>query len=112
MMQDGRASMGIRSAQQWVENTGTATIDDGTWHHVAGMRMGDMLYLYVDGKESGRRAAMDGDLTINTIILIGGFLVNDELFDGMIDEVRIYNRALSRNELEVLAEVRHWNVVQ
>ncbi len=90
---------------------GTADVCDGAWHHVAVVAENDgspninEVRLYVDGlpDEPGWN---ESDRTINTLggadVSIGqshGAL----FFEGTIDEVRIYDRALSAEEIAELA---------
>jgi hypothetical protein len=76
-----------------------------TWHHVA-VRVENMVpEFYVDGVETGKWAG-GPELTSPPIgnnypMLIGAR--NDGLyFKGLIDEVRLYNKALSPSEIQLL----------
>ena len=61
---------------------------------------GTTLRLYVNGTEVDSRAITGGSLIASTGPLrIGGNAVWPEFFQGLIDEVRIYNRALSAAEI-------------
>jgi hypothetical protein len=71
---------------------GTTRIDDGTWHHIALTRdSGNALRLFVDGKLE----ATGSDTTNYTgyanrpIIGVHDYLVNQDYFNGYVDEVRI-----------------------
>ncbi len=83
---------------------GTIKVDDGQWHHVAGVYDGSKLYLYVDGiidvseDSSGKINNTAGNVYIGEN--------EDQMgreWKGQIDEVRIYNRALSHGEIVSLA---------
>ena len=71
-----------------------------TWSHIAVTYDGAKLRFYVDGNTvaesvfTGTLRADDGSLRI------GGNNVWGEHFSGLIDEVRVYNRALSDTEIE------------
>jgi hypothetical protein len=91
-------------------------VDDGRWHHVAASFDGKTVRCYVDGVESSRQAKKAGpigkcgwDLAIGNSVVEYGW---DELmaYDGLIDEVRIYNRALSADEIKTLATADHAGV--
>jgi hypothetical protein len=58
------------------------------------------LRLYVNGALVSTRA-MTGPLTASASPLrIGGNSIWGEFFNGMIDELRIYNRALTAQEIQ------------
>jgi hypothetical protein len=85
------------------------------WYHIAGTYSRDdgMMRLYIDGKEiAGKYTGNGGVQTVKTDILVGKGAVlreptegtntnlqSDYGFDGLIDEVKIYNIALSGSQL-------------
>ncbi len=70
------------------------------WTHVAGTHDGATLRLYVNGVQVSSIAS-PGFVAVSTGALrIGGNTVWSEWFDGLIDEVRIYNRALTPIEIQ------------
>ncbi len=90
--------------------TSGANYADGTWHHAAHVFGGSVggQRLYVDGvqKASGGKASSDFDQ--QTGINIG--FSNDAgspYFDGLIDEVILFDRALSQSEIEELMAGRY-----
>ena len=85
--------------------SGTADVADGTWHHVAVVRnkTDDKFYFYVDGESdaisSGVNTAGD-DVTFTTVHKIGADQAADHAhFQGAIDDLRIYDRALTGSEI-------------
>jgi hypothetical protein len=61
---------------------------------------GSAVRLYVNGALAVSQAA-SGSVTSSTGVLrIGGNSVWNEWFAGLIDEVRVYNRALSAAEIQ------------
>lgn len=85
---------------------GTAVVNDGQWHHVAltfaGGDIADAL-LYVDGQSDAISSV--GARTVNT--QSGGSMTvgidnQNRRFDGDIDELRIYDRALSSSEIQAV----------
>ncbi len=73
------------------------------WHHVAVTQAGKDQQLYIDGRRAGgRNTSRDrirGAETVNDSFLIGG----NEGFTGLIDEVRLYNRCLSPQQVKAHA---------
>lgn len=69
-----------------------------TWHHLVGIVNNDKLQLYVDGKLESEVDYSGPMQTQGTITEIGNAKA-DGGFIGIIDEVLIYNRALSANEV-------------
>lgn len=85
-----------------------ALFASGEWHHIAGTYDGTKLQLYVDGQPSGNPAPMtglispmrpDGFLTIGSE---DGRGEPGRYFKGQIDEVDIFNRALSASEIQAI----------
>ena len=71
-----------------------------TWTHLATTYDGATLRLYVNGQEVGNRA-VGGAIQVSTGRLrMGGNAVWAEWFAGQIDEVRIYNRALTPAQIQ------------
>ncbi len=66
-------------------------LNDGRWHHVAAERTisGGAMQLYVDGRLEAYGSGADGTLG-ETNLVLGGI-------DGLIDEVKVYDRAFSTN---------------
>ncbi len=68
---------------------------DGDWHRVGFVRNGDDRILYVDGKEVVRDAAVDLEPATGGLYLgAASSLEPGTFFSGLIDDVRIYNRAV------------------
>lgn len=78
----------------------------GVWTHVAGVYDGAEMIVYQDGVEVGS-APLVGSLTsLPTVpVAIGDQPVGlRRPFDGALDDVRVYSRALSATEVAALAE--------
>jgi O-glycosyl hydrolase len=79
---------------------GTTALTLNAWAHLAVTYDASTLRLYVNGTEVASRS-QTGNITTSTGALrIGGNAVWGEYFSGLIDEVRIYNRALSAAEIQ------------
>lgn len=86
----------------------------GEWHHVLATydSVSARMQLYRDGvllrEETGVRA---GRITSSRSFLIGavtGCAGNHKAFDGALDDIRIYNRALSAHEVSLLYHEGGW----
>ena len=77
---------------------------DGKWHYfVATINYGVSQQLYIDGKLEGSDTTFDGSMTDNTsVVEIGRRPDAVNYFNGSIDDVRVYNRALSAAEIQQL----------
>jgi hypothetical protein len=74
------------------------------WHHIAGTFDGSEMKLYVDGKLETTKSWSGGLGRNDFEVLIGeNAQMKNRNFDGLIDEVRIYNHALPENQIKVLA---------
>lgn len=85
----------------------TAPISVGVWHHAVGVKdASGSVKLYVDGESRGTilRQAPSTESTSGASFMIGawdGFGIS-EFFYGLIDEVAVYNRALSASEVQAI----------
>jgi hypothetical protein len=85
----------------WSEITASNVMELGRWHHLAGVYDGSMQYLYVDGQLAASRSNTNGiGATLVQLYLGSSYLYNDRTFDGMIDEVRIWNTARSQAQIQ------------
>jgi TolA-binding protein len=80
--------------------SGTASVNDGKWHHIAGVFDGTQLYLYIDGVlEAAKAAAKSIDISSYNVYIGANAQVAGREWNGFIDDVRIYNYALSQSEI-------------
>jgi PKD repeat protein len=70
------------------------------WSHLAATYNGQYLRLYVNGVEVANRPQTGPIQTSGGALRIGGNSIWGEWFSGSIDEVRIYNRALTASEVQ------------
>jgi hypothetical protein len=90
----------VRRTGTNISASGTAALGLNVWTHLAATYDGAMLRLYVNGALAGS-TALTGSLDATTGPLrIGGNSVRSEWFNGLIDEVRVYSRALSQSEIQ------------
>jgi chitodextrinase len=80
--------------------TGTSPLPTGAWSFLAASYDGSSLKLYLNGTLVSQ-LSYTGAITVSTgPFTIGGNNVWNEWFSGLIDNVRVYNRALSAAELQ------------
>src|SRR5205814_3559395 len=79
--------------------SGTTSIADGKWHHVAATWDGTVAKIYVDGRVDASAAiARTHPFTSRTFITIGGDPFGTFL-RGALDEVAMYDRALGEAQI-------------
>jgi hypothetical protein len=79
---------------------------DGSWHHAVGTYDGTMAQLYVDGvlrdsRTENRAPVNDDPLVIGTHahVLTGEFWDTTSVCHGALDDIRIYDRVLTEDEV-------------
>ena len=98
-----RTATGVST--QVLLNSNASVITLNTWQHVAVVQNGGAVIFYRDGIDIGGVASgqqFPGAGPHPVRIGIRATDLNRD-FDGLIDEVRIYNRALSADEIATLA---------
>jgi hypothetical protein len=82
-----------------VSVTGTAPLPLNTWSHIAVTYGGGNLRFFLNGTQLATRAQTGNISTSTNPLRIGGNSPWGEFFTGRIDEVRLYNRALTAAEI-------------
>ena len=109
----GNASWGIEQTSEdylWIETyDGTTsyplslgTYNDGEWHHIVLVFDGTYLIGYIDGNEVDRRTASIQDSTAYDVYIGAEAVYQSNGWIGVIDDVRMFNRALSSDEVQAL----------
>jgi len=80
---------------------GVTPVDDGEWHHIGWVYDGTMNYLYLDG-EVDATEENSGQITVSSYPLYIGdnSQATGRFWTGLIDDVMIYNRALTQDEVQ------------
>lgn len=100
---NGTLSFNFSGAGTWIEATSGPVMQTGKWYHVAGTYDGTTMRVYINGEEVGT-ATYSGvidngayDLHIGRAAYTNG---GTRYFDGTIDEVRIWNTAISQTAIQ------------
>jgi tetratricopeptide (TPR) repeat protein len=98
---------GVTSDNNWTHQNlgveGNIEVEDGKWHHAVGVYDGSKIYLYIDG-------ILDKALNASGTIAINDYEVyigenaehKGRCFDGLIDDVAIFDHALTPEQVEQL----------
>ena len=77
------------------------TVEEETWYHAAGTYDGEAIKIYIDGEFSNELKASGDIATTTDVLTIGaGKGAAGNRFDGIVDEVGLFNRALTDDEVK------------
>jgi hypothetical protein len=94
----GGASFGNTSAT--TEAYAPSALTTNTWSHLAVTYDGAVIRLYVNGTQVSSLSKRGTYTTSDNPLQIGGNTFYTQFFRGRIDEVRVYNRALSTSDIQ------------
>ncbi len=81
----------------------TSTYTDTNWHHLVGTFSSGTMTVYLDGASiAGSTTGTASSVYNSTSVLQIGAYGGGTYTNGLIDEVRVYNRALSADEIQTL----------
>jgi hypothetical protein len=101
----GSSSFGgsnVARPSAWIDANGlgpTTALPTNAWSHIASTWDGATWRFFVNGTQVASKAATAAIPVSNGVLRMGGNNVWSEWFSGLIDEVRVYNRALSALEV-------------
>jgi len=101
-LQDGGTIQAVvrTSATNYIYTSGAVPLSE--WHHVAMTFNGSEMNFYIDGEPETPKPT-SGFLAVSVQnTLIGKRPDASEFFNGMIDDLRIYNRSLDAGEIGIL----------
>ena len=111
---DMRTSLGGSQPSLWIETKGasslvkyyasaayrvstTATINSGTWYHLAITNDGSTTKIYLDGNSIG--TGSDPTNYVAAPLRIGAYHANQYYYDGLVDEFAIFDSELSASDV-------------
>jgi hypothetical protein len=82
----------------------SATIGLDDWYHIVGTFDGSKLRIYVDGVPAGEADQTESFTQSDQPLYIGADPLppDNKFFQGRIDDLRLYNRALDQSEIDLL----------
>ncbi len=97
------SGLSIPKGNQWGSLFGTRNVNDGQWHHVAGVYDGKKMYLYVDGALDASQDASGRIRQNDAPVFLGDNCEKSErYFKGLLDDVIICSHALDANSVREL----------
>jgi hypothetical protein len=91
----------IHDDGSWISAEGYS-LPVGNWYHLVGVYDGNFVRLYVNGSLVDSEPVSDMDATSVDAGIGSNIDEGGRYFDGQIDELRVYERALSEQEVEDL----------
>ena len=76
------------------------TVTDGSWHHGVVTVSGTSLIFYLDGKPDGSHTIANLS-SISQNLWLGRENTGATYFSGQLDELKIYNYALTTNQIKL-----------
>ncbi|HEX6761239.1 MAG TPA: LamG-like jellyroll fold domain-containing protein [Gaiellaceae bacterium] len=91
---------GLIAGGSYADAFGTSALPANSWSFLAETYDGSTLRLYVNGTQVASTAHTGAISTSTNQLQIGGDSLYGQYFAGMIDEVRVYNTALSATQIQ------------
>jgi hypothetical protein len=101
---NGKFVLGVGSASGDTTIASSVNMNDGAWHHVAATRnnTSGAMQVYVDGVLRGSGVGPTGSRTWPPNLRIGSIQTGNNFLNGSLDDVRLYDRILTSNEIAAL----------
>lgn len=94
----GKLEFGMDPGGSWQRVISTQSVNTENWVHVAVVKSGSNVTLYINGVVDGFTDAMSNSVTVDRME-IAKYYNAANYFSGSIDEVRIWNTARSKDEI-------------
>jgi hypothetical protein len=89
--------------QQGLESSGTLNCDGNNWYHIAVTWDTDFFRIYIDGVENNNYIVQETPFDSSGVLRIGRNTASQYTYNGSLDELAIYNRTLSPEEISLHA---------
>ncbi|HEU4904610.1 MAG TPA: LamG-like jellyroll fold domain-containing protein, partial [Solirubrobacterales bacterium] len=93
----------LADSEALTATSGEQALPTDQWSYLALTYDGEYLRLYLDGKEAAATESPPAAATAKNLV-VGKNGLAGTYFDGLIDEVRVYSRALDQDEVETSLE--------
>ena len=95
-----RPDAGMIAGGSYADAFGTSALPANTWSYLTETYDGTTLRLYVNGTQVASTAHTGAIATSTNPLQIGGDSLYGQYFAGLIDEVRVYNTALTATQIQ------------
>jgi len=85
----GKIRFGMGDGSAWDAIESTMAVNDGAWHHIAFVRSGGSLLLFIDGALNKSGTASVGITNLASSLKIGKKVTDGQYYNGYLDELRI-----------------------
>jgi hypothetical protein len=110
IMEDGKihfALLNSSGGEYGILSNNTITLNQ--WHHlVCIIDSGKNMKIFLDNIAQNQTISWTGMYNGLNVTNIGNVYLDNDNFDGSLDDVRIYNRALSESEIQALYQEGGW----
>ena len=109
LMSERRFHFALTGGPPWHYVNGEIVVPAGEWYHVCATFDGSYIHLYINrGEDPASPASYEGTISTNDfpIFIAANAERPGRQWNGLLDEVRIYDRALTNREVAELFEFR------
>lgn len=111
---NGNVDFRIHAGGAWDRVEAVSVLEQGKWRHIAGVYDGATMRLYIDGvlvQSKSHSSGGDLDSYSAHMVTMGNSVSGYRQFNGLLDDVRVYSRALSVGQIARLyGLVGHWKL--
>lgn len=97
----------LEQSNNTIKSLLVGTIVASTWTHLAAVAKAQVMSIWINGDQQAMTLAYDGTIKTSTAsVLISEIGAGVYFWPGQLDDLRIYNRGLTPNEVRLLASRR------